>query len=33
MEYRDTHTLTGQKGQVAFIGSASLPATPTGQVA
>lgn len=32
MEYRDTHTLTGQKGAVAFVGSAALPATPSAQV-
>lgn len=30
MEYLDVHTLTGQKGQVAFIGSSSLPAAPQG---
>lgn len=28
MEYRDTHTLTGQKGRVAFIGNAALPSAP-----
>ncbi len=30
MEYRDTHTLNGQRGQVAFIGTATLPAAPQG---
>ena len=33
MEYRDTHTLTGQRGQIAFIGSATLPAAPQGSTA
>ena len=28
MEYLDVHTLTGQRGQIAFIGSANLPAAP-----
>lgn len=33
MEYRDTHTLNGQRGQVAFIGTATLPAAPQGSAA
>ena len=33
MEYRDTHTLNGQRGQVAFIGTATLPAAPQGSTA